>query len=105
MRKKDWDVLRLYLLREAARNECSRVCLTNACLKKILNRKRIHYSEWVDLARFMLPIFEIYAPGTDLYGVKTNLTFAIEKGKAGKVLRVESVPTVLEMKKQLGIKK
>jgi len=78
--------------------------LTNACLKKILNRKRIHYSEWVDLAKFMVPIFEVYAPGTDLYGVKTNLTFVIEKGKVGKVLKVLTIPTVMEMNKQLGIK-
>ena len=85
MKKNDWDVLRLYLLREVARNECSRVCLTNSCLKQILNRKRIHYSEWVDLAKFMVPVFEIYAPGTDLDGVKTNLTLVIAKGKAGKV--------------------
>ena len=52
---------------------------------------------------FMVPIFENYRHGDDLYGVKTNLTFYIEKGKAGKTLRVESVPTVLKMKKQLGI--
>ena len=102
MNKANWDVLRLYLLREAARNECSRVCLTNECLKKILNRKRIHYSEWVDLAKFMVPIFENYKPGDDLYGVKTNLTLYIEKGKSGKVLTVRSIPTVMEMKKQMG---
>jgi len=105
MRNHDWNALRLYLLREAAKHECSRVLLTNDCLKKILHRDRVHYPQLINLAQSMFPVFEGYKSGYDRHGVKTNLTLSVEKGKTaqGKLHIVPLDQLMIDMKRQLGL--
>ena len=105
MTTQEWNVLRLFLLREAARNECSRVRITNDCLKSIFPRERIHYSKLRDLAGYMTPFFRDFKQVTERKGNKMGVILSIEKGKtgAGMLHRVSSLPSLDEMRDHVGV--
>ena len=79
--------------------------ITNDCLKKLFPRERIHYSKLHELAGYMLPIFQDFIPVTERKGNKASIILSIEKGKAGSgaVYRIAYIPSIEEMKKQVGV--
>ena len=105
MSTQEWNILRVFLLREAARNECSRVRITNDCLKTLFPRERIHYSKLHELAGYMMPLFQDFKRVTERKGNKMGIILSIEKGKTGTgaLRHVSALPLPEEMRTQVGM--